>query len=332
MRIINDLLDLSKIEAGKWHVESLPFDPVEVARDVVSLLLPVAQDKGLVFDDEFPDGPQRILLGDANRLRQILLNLLDNAIKFTEQGGVRLRVFITPEADGSQRLICEVSDTGIGMSDQVLNQLFKPFYQGDASMSRRFGGTGLGLSICRRMAELMGGHLRVESTLGQGSRFELSLHLPVASAQSALSPDGQGEASDLPGVQAGLRVLLVEDNPVNQKVAQALLKRLGCVVWHASNGLEALDALQSHPVDLVLMDCQMPQMDGLEATRRIREGQAGEPVRHIPIVAMTAHAMQGDREKCLMVGMNEYLTKPVRMSELQLCLTTVMGPVPQRSR
>jgi len=323
LRIINDLLDLSKIEAGQWHLEQLPFSPAEVARDVVNLLTPVVQDKPFAFTHDLSEVEQVSVLGDANRLRQILLNLLDNAIKFTEQGRVHLAMRCTPGKGQAMVLRCEVSDTGIGMSPQVLNQLFKPFYQGDASMSRRFGGTGLGLSICRRMAELMGGSLHAESQAGEGSRFILTLFLPRAPEHATVAP--APEPSTPAFSFSGLRVLLVEDNLVNQKVAQALLKRMGCVVTSALNGQEALSALQEQPVDLVFMDCQMPLMDGLEATRRIREGQAGEHLRQVPIVAMTAHAMQGDREKCLMAGMNEYLTKPVRMSELHWCLTSALG-------
>ena len=205
-----------------------------------------------------------------------------------------------------------VIDTGIGMPKQVVDNLFTPFYQGDASMTRRFGGTGLGLSISHRLAELMGGNLSATSVVGQGSAFVLQL--PFVLAPTHVVADMQPAATELP---AGLKVLLVEDNPVNRKVAQALLARLEVEVTTANDGTEALTCLSSQTFDVVLMDCQMPGIDGFETTRRVRQGQAGEMAQGVCIIAMTAHAMQGDREACLQAGMNDYIAKPVSLTQLR---------------
>ena len=324
LSIINDLLDFSKIEAGKMRLEHLPFSPAKVAQEVINLLRPVAQDKKLAFHFSLPDEQAPHLVGDANRLRQIILNLLDNAIKFTQGGEVTLAMRQTPTDEGLCALECTIRDTGIGMTQDVLSQLFNPFYQGDASMSRRFGGTGLGLSISRRLAELMGGRLQAKSEPGKGSEFVLSLllrpALEAAASHTVSSTDDATRAHF-----AGLKVLLVEDNAVNQKVAKSLLVRLGCEVDTATNGIEAIATVQKKAFDVVFMDCQMPLMDGLDATRRIRAGQAGERSQAIWILAMTAHAMPGDRERCLEAGMNDYLTKPVRMTDLQQALQRLVN-------
>lgn len=323
LSIINDLLDFSKIEAGKMRLEHLPFSPAKVAQEVVNLLRPVAQDKKLGFRFVLPDVQAPFLVGDANRLRQIILNLLDNAIKFTQGGEVSLEMRQTLTEDGLYELQCTVQDTGIGMTPEVLTQLFNPFYQGDASMSRRFGGTGLGLSISRRLAELMGGRLQAKSVHGKGSEFVLSLLLRPA-LQAVPSPNVPLAEGAAQTTFEGLKVLLVEDNAVNQKVAKSLLVRMGCMVDTASNGIEAIATLQQKAFDVVFMDCQMPLMDGLDATRRIRAGQAGERSQGVWILAMTAHAMPGDRERCIEAGMNDYLTKPVRMSDLQQALQRLL--------
>ncbi len=435
LTLINDILDFSKIEAGKLEFEALDFDLLTVIEDVLAVLGVKAQTKGVelgVFVD--PATPLAVV-GDPTRLRQILTNLMDNALKFTHEGSVEVRV--RPEAvEGGQALIrMEIRDTGIGMKPEVVERLFTSFFQGENSTTRKYGGTGLGLTICKRLAELMGGDIGVTSVPGEGSSFWFTLRLGVRAGQAPVhrgtSPvlmvglppavsrliheqfeawgvsvlvapperdpaawlaevrkpeamilvgpgalDGiLAEAGDCPivfasplyrpelreaaarqGVQAFLtlparpshlrrllepaglaantpaapaplrstagpvkvRVLLAEDNAVNQKVALIMLKKLGIEADVVATGVEALDALMGVSYDLVLMDCQMPEMDGFEATRRIRERERGS--RRLPVVAMTASAMVGDREKCLEAGMDDHIPKPVRMEVLQRTL------------
>ncbi len=315
--LINDILDFSKVEAGKLQLEAIPFAPAELLHDIVALLAHQAALKEIGLSTASAPGVPAQLLGDPGRLRQILLNLAGNAVKFTETGGVKITM--ASEAGAGQPdqvwLDFRIADSGIGMSREVVDNLFAPFYQGDASTTRRFGGSGLGLSICRRLVELMGGSIDVASTPGVGSEFRLRLPFgvvtdpaPLAAAAPALPPVGE--------LPAGLRVLLVEDNVVNQKVAGALLKKLACQVSLAVNGAEALKMLAADSFDIVLMDCQMPVMDGFEATRRLRAGEAGPAAANRPVIAMTANAMQGDREECLAAGMDAYLAKPVSRQEL----------------
>ena len=266
------------------------------------------------------------LRGDPTRLRQILANLISNAVKFTAAGSVTLRCFNEgSDVDGRHWLCFEVIDTGIGIEADLLPNLFSPFTQADASTTRRYGGTGLGLSISRRLAEHMGGRITVSSQPGIGTRFHLSLPfdagvLPASREITAPAPTRTG-----PAALARARILVVEDNPVNQLVAAEMLKRLGLHADVAGDGAEALAALERLPYDLILMDCQMPVMDGFEATRRLRERQTTE--RRLPVIAMTANAIRGDRERCLEAGMDDYLPKPVRISELTAMLQRWL-PVP----
>jgi signal transduction histidine kinase/CheY-like chemotaxis protein len=435
LTLINDILDFSKIEAGKLQFETLDFDLLSVIEDVQAVLAVKAQAKGVdlgVFVD--PATPLAVV-GDPTRLRQILTNLMDNALKFTHAGSVEVRVH--PElVEGGQALLrMEIRDTGIGMKPEVVDRLFTSFFQGDSSTTRKYGGTGLGLTICKRLAELMGGDIGVTSVLGEGSTFWFTLRLGVRSSQApvhaasapmlmaglppavgrlvreqfeawgvsarvappasdpatwvrevhqpgslilvgpeALEPIlaevGTGsivfasplyrpelrESAARQGVQAfltlparpsqlrallepaspasgcvpavplpvraapmKLRVLLAEDNVVNQKVASIMLKKFGIETDIVATGVEALDALMGVSYDLVLMDCQMPEMDGYEATRRIRERERGS--RRLPVVAMTANAMVGDREKCLEAGMDDHIPKPVRVEALHRALS-----------
>ena len=315
--LINDILDFSKVEAGKLQLEAIPFAPAELLHDIVALLAHQAALKEIGLSTASVPGVPAQLLGDPGRLRQILLNLAGNAVKFTETGGVKITMASEAAAGQPDQVWLDfrIADSGIGMSREVVDNLFAPFYQGDASTTRRFGGSGLGLSICRRLVELMGGSIEVASTPGVGSEFRLRLPFgvvtdpaPLATAAPALPPVGE--------LPAGLRVLLVEDNVVNQKVAGALLKKLACQVSLAVNGAEALKMLAADSFDIVLMDCQMPVMDGFEATRRLRAGEAGPAAAQRPVIAMTANAMQGDREECLAAGMDAYLAKPVSRQEL----------------
>jgi CheY-like chemotaxis protein len=258
------------------------------------------------------------LRGDSERLRQILVNLVSNAVKFTEQGEVSLHCRSMASVNGQVLLQMEVRDTGIGIADADIPRLFTPFTQADPSTTRKYGGTGLGLTISRRLAELMGGSIVVLSTPGVGSIFRVEL--PFAHDDSAAEA-GDGESalhpqdeSGLVQVQRPVRVLVAEDNSVNQRVASAMLQRLGIRADLVANGEEAVEALERMPYDLVFMDCRMPVMDGYTACRRIREREQGQ--RHTPVIAMTASVIQGDRERCLEAGMDDYLSKPVRLQEL----------------
>ncbi len=436
LTLINDILDFSKIEAGKLEFENLEFDLLTVIEDVQAVLGVKAQAKGVelgIFVD--PATPLQVV-GDPTRLRQILTNLMDNALKFTQEGSVEVRVRPEAQEDAPDLIRVEVRDTGLGMKPEVVDRLFTSFFQGDSSTTRKYGGTGLGLTICKRLAELMGGSIGVTSKPGEGSTFWFTLRLepgafqapshfgsatvllaglPTAvsrlageqlaawgvpfrqpppeaelagwfrevrspeavllvgpeALEAALAEPGEGalvfasplyrpelrEAAARRGVQSYLtlpirpsqlrgllepkgrnlgqvapvapvlapegpvkvRVLLAEDNLVNQKVALIMLQKFGLEADVVATGIEALDALMGVSYDLILMDCQMPEMDGFEATRRIRERERGS--RRIPVVAMTANAMVGDREKCLEAGMDDYIAKPVRSEALHQALS-----------
>jgi PAS domain S-box-containing protein len=308
LSIINDVLDFSKVEAGKLDLDIQPFDPAEAARDVMDLVRGGLENRGLtLLIDLDPALPARVL-GDAGRVRQILLNLLGNAVKFTEAGEVRLEM-----RRGAEPEVIEISvaDTGIGMSNKVVASLFQAFQQADASTTRRYGGTGLGLTICKRLADLMGGDIQVASTPNQGSVFTCTLRLPEERGeQAALAPLSQGNNGSSP-LFTGTRVLVAEDNRINQAVATKLLSRLGCTVVIANNGAEAVSRWQQEPFDLVFMDCQMPQMDGYEATQRIRQAEQTRAAARTPIIAMTANVMAEDRLACQRAGMDDHLGKPV---------------------
>jgi signal transduction histidine kinase/ActR/RegA family two-component response regulator len=312
--IIDDVLDLSKIEAGRMELESHPFMLRTCVDAALSLVRSRAVEKGLTLTASIdPDVPAAVS-GDSTRLRQVLLNLLSNAVKFTEQGEVALTV----RRGVADELEFAVRDSGIGLSDETIGRLFASFSQADTSTSRKYGGTGLGLAISKRLVELMGGTMRAESDgPGQGSTFRFTIRAPEAAAP----PPAPAAAVVDPAMAARhpLRILLAEDNVVNQKLALRLLQQMGYRADLASNGREAIESIERQAYDLALMDVQMPEMDGLEATRRIvARWSAAERPR---IVAMTANAMQGDREACLAAGMDDYLTKPIRVDELVAALT-----------
>jgi PAS domain S-box-containing protein len=329
LTLINDILDYSKIEAGKLELETIEFNPVTTMNDVVELLGFKARDKGLRLDCQAAPGVPTCVQGDPGRLRQIVLNLAGNAVKFTSQGRVGVRVAVESGDLERVTLRFEVEDSGIGISPEGVSRLFAPFSQVDCSTTRKFGGTGLGLAICKQLAELMGGRIGVESEEGKGSRFWFTACFGVpattrgldgAAAQEApravrgpvLEVRPQLVAEALPsGMRDTRPLLLVEDNPVNQAVAKGLLKRLGYVMEVASSGREALELLGRNTYALILMDCQMPEMDGFEVTRRIRSGTAGALDPAVPIIALTANAMHGDREICLQAGMDDHVPKPV---------------------
>jgi PAS domain S-box-containing protein len=323
LAILNDVLDFSKIEARGVSLSAEPFDAALVAREVRELFLAQAQQKGLALSVEAPAGPVWVV-GDVMRMRQVLSNLVGNAVKFTPHGQVRLT--LAAQADGTMaRLGAAVVDTGVGIPSDRVPLLFQPFVQADSSITRRYGGTGLGLAISHRLVDGMGGRLQVESTEGQGTRFWFELALPLA---TRAAPDGAMELrEEETRAVAGLRLLVAEDNPVNQLVLSRVLQRLGCSVSVVDNGEVALQRLQVGVFDAVLMDLQMPVLDGLEATRRIRA--LGGPLARLPIVALTANAFAEDRAACIAAGMTDFLAKPVHESQLVRTLNAVMGQARQ---
>jgi PAS domain S-box-containing protein len=336
--LVNDILDFSKIEAGKIELECLDFDPREVVAQVVDVISISARSKGLNVACEFAETVPRMLCGDAGRLRQILLNLGGNAVKFTHQGSVAIRVAATALSGSQVRLRCEVTDTGIGIDAAAKARLFAAFMQADSSTTRRYGGTGLGLSISRELTRLMGGTIGVESEPGQGSRFWFEVVLGLSRAAAAARPaDAEmfmPSAANAEMTRGGSRrVLVVEDNPVNQLLAKKLLERLGFQTEIAVDGREAIEALKCRSFDAVLMDCQMPVMDGLEATRQIRDARTGVLDAGTPIIAVTANAMPEDRAVCLAAGMTDYLSKPINRKELAAALERALAKhVPAASR
>jgi PAS domain S-box-containing protein len=322
LTLLNDILDFSKIEAGKLAFEMHDFDVRPTIDGVVDLLADGARSKSLDLRCEIdPSVPMR-LRGDAGRVRQVLLNLIGNAVKFTSQGGVRVR--LTRESDNCIRFT--VSDTGIGIPPDAQKRLFVPFVQADSSTTRRFGGTGLGLAISRRLVEMMNGEIGVESVAGEGSTFWFTARFetaqePVMTSTEISAPERAAEQRIENRVRSRRgRILVAEDNAVNQKVALRLLEKLGYRADVVANGLEAIEALRRVPYDLVLMDCHMPEMDGYAATRVIRARES----RRLPILALTASAMSEDRDRCLQAGMDDVLTKPVREAELEAALNRWM--------
>ena len=321
--IINDILDFSKIEAGRLELEAIAFDLREVLDGVADIVGLSAQAKELALRLELPPGLPTALVGDPSRLRQVLLNLGQNAVKFTESGEVTFTVRVVEQEATAVRLRFEVQDTGIGMPSDVQQQLFRPFTQGDASTSRRFGGTGLGLTISQRLVLMMGGDIQVRSAVGQGSCFSFELHFPLR-AIALVKP--AAPAADLSRLR-GARLLLVEDNPINREIAESLLQRAGITVAVACNGEEALEMLQRERFDGVLMDCQMPVLDGYEATRRLRRQPEWQD---LPVIAMTANALVGDREKALAAGMNDHIVKPIVVDEMYGTLARWVRPATPR--
>ena len=317
--IINDILDFSKIEAGRFAVESIPFDLRKNLGDTIHAFGLRAKQKGLNLVYSAQSDLPETLYGDPGRIRQVLINLVGNALKFTEQGEISVKVEKEKQQGHSIFLHFTIRDTGRGISAEMQQKIFEPFTQEDGSMSRNYGGTGLGLTISKKLAEKMGGTIWVESEIGKGSTFHFIAELKMqASANSAEATTSTIKAA--PGAaevkkQNQRRVLLVEDNAVNQTLALRLLERKGFAVTVAGDGQAALDELEKSRFDIVLMDIQMPRMDGLTATAAIRakEKETGE---HLPIVAMTAHALKGDQERCLAAGMDSYLSKPIRTTEL----------------
>ena len=319
--LINDILDFSKIEAGKLQFDFTEFDLHEIIAGAVRNMVLRADEKQLALSYSIAPGLPRLVVGDAIRLKQVLTNLLGNAIKFTQHG--RIMLSAEPESMNQEDLQARFSvvDTGIGIPREKQQVIFEAFSQADASTTRKFGGTGLGLAICSRIVALMGGRIGVESEPGKGSTFWFTARLKVGQPAAAVSIAANGH----PGTEhfEKSRILVAEDNLVNQKVAVRILEVAGHQVAVANSGREALEKLQEQPFDLVLMDLQMPEMDGFAATRAIRENEKNTGV-HMPVIAMTAHAMKGDREQCLQAGMDEYISKPVDSSGLLQVIARVM--------
>jgi len=328
--ILNDILDFSKIEAGKLKIDVHAFDIRTTMDTVAKMFVAKAEEKMINFSCIVDPGVPSELLGDSNRLRQVLINLVGNAIKFTKEGEVSISVELYKETESHVSLYFNVRDTGIGISNDQIDCLFKSFSQADSSTTREYGGTGLGLAISKKIIELIGGEIGVVSTLGKGSNFWFKITLGKQRVDcdkidpgkiASVEKDTYGKVIPRYSISEDhsrkARILLVEDNVVNQKVAIRLLdEKLGYQSDLVTNGKEAIELLKDLDYDLVLMDCQMPEMDGYDATRAIRNVKSSVRNHNIPIIAMTANAMKGDREKCLGSGMNDYVSKPIKIQEL----------------
>jgi PAS domain S-box-containing protein len=315
LTIIDDILDFSKIEAGKMRVDPHGFDLVKLVRETTELMSSQAKAKGLTLTCSAGSEKSCGLTGDSGRIRQVLTNLLGNALKFTDQGGAEVVLQLEAPQGGKRRFLVSVIDTGIGISAGARERLFQPFMQAETG-GRKYGGTGLGLAICRQLIELMGGRIGCESTEGDGSRFWFELDLPIWRPEDEEVPV-KAKAIKGPG---GLRLLVAEDNPANQLVARLTLEKMGHEIVLADNGREAVERLAGSAFDAVLMDCQMPVMDGYEATRRIRSGEIAGVDAGTPIIALTAYALAGDRARCLAAGMDDYVTKPLSAEHLRQAL------------
>ncbi|MBF0226106.1 MAG: response regulator [Desulfobacterales bacterium] len=326
LTVINDILDCSKMDAGQFELEILNFNLKTILNDISNMMLIRAQKKGLSFDLNISADLPPIVRGDSGRLKQILINLIDNAIKFTEKGSVNIEVMIEKETDNDLTILIKVKDTGIGIPKERVGGLFKPFFQVDSSMTRKYGGTGLGLAITKQLVELMKGHIEVFSNEGEGALFICSIILekqwiPLRNKETIKGEENK--FTDTPEISSktikekkDICILLAEDNLVNQKLALKLLEKFGYVADAVCNGIEAVNALEKKNYELVLMDVQMPEMDGFEATKTIRDPKSNVMNHFVPIIAMTAHAMKGDREKCLDAGMDDYVPKPVKPDKL----------------
>jgi two-component system, sensor histidine kinase len=315
LTLINEILDLSKIESGKLQIEEIHFEMRSLVASIKSLIEVIAKAKGiplkLNIDNSLPD----MYLGDPLRLRQVILNLLNNAVKFSSSGHIKLNITLKDEQNSLAIVEFEVIDEGPGMDEKTIQKLFQNFSQGDESMTRKFGGTGLGLAISKQLVEAMGGKIKVESTLGKGSNFSFHLPLRIAKFSEIHISEDRHPADSFTPIEAN--ILVAEDNLTNQKVISAMLKLMGCHFKVVKDGVEALEALYVEHFDLVLMDGQMPRLDGFETTIQIRSQQSDVLNHDIPVIAVTANAIKGDLEKCLSVGMNDYVSKPISQSDLR---------------
>jgi len=329
LSLLNEILDFSKIDAGRLELESVDFCAADCIRESLKTLAGTAHQKGIQMKATIAEDVPRHMLGDPTRLRQVLLNLIGNAIKFTESGRIDAELAVDQFNGDEVRLLFAVRDTGIGIPPDKQDFIFEPFRQADGSTTRKHGGTGLGLAICSRLVEMMGGRIWVESKDGQGSTFFFTSVFRLLEPQRpAGAPSGdRNDASAHPILPPGLNVLVAEDNPVNQRVVSRLLEKQESVVTVVNNGLEALNALDQGFFDVVLMDVQMPVMDGLEATSRLRERERERAGTHVPILALTAYAMRGDSERCIEAGMDGYITKPVQPDELYRTILEALSAI-----
>lgn len=312
--IINDILDLAKIESGKMTIEKIGFNLSTLIEDLINSMQYKAKEKKIALLTEVQKNISQNVIGDPVRLNQILTNLLGNAIKFTEKGQVKLTVRQTKKADENIFLAFEVSDTGIGIAKEKQDIIFSAFEQAQKETSRKYGGTGLGLSIVKKLVELQGGQITLDSELGKGSKFSFTLSFVIAEKSYAVQ-EKIAELAPRPDL-SGKEILLVEDNALNQMVAEKFLEGMNLNITIVGNGAEAVSMLKKKNYDIILMDIQMPEMDGYEATRYIRENFS-EDQRHIPILAMTAHAFRDEEDKCKKAGMNDYISKPLNRAVLQ---------------
>lgn len=352
MSLINDILDFSKIESGHMDFESRPVNLVRLLRESTSMFFGQASSKGIELKLEIADEVPRIIKGDETRIRQIVINLLSNAVKFTQEGEVTLRAACYSDWTAGANCVIEfeVTDTGIGMTEDQLEKLFHPFLQADSSTTRKFGGTGLGLAICKRLSEAMGGRVWATSSMGEGSCFYARINIEAVGNAQTLNPfheideqvsgeavaekidssalqrpvaEGQTKPSK-PGEQLPLKIAVAEDNTANQRLLGIMLKRLGWQAEFVVNGEELIKHLRDNPCDLIFMDLQMPVMDGLEATRLIRAGEAGAAHQGVKIIALTANAMTGDQGRCIDAGMDAYLSKPIKVHTLRATMLELL--------
>jgi signal transduction histidine kinase/CheY-like chemotaxis protein len=317
LTVINDILDFSKIESGKMELDEKEIDLHHCMKEVLDIFSVKATQSGLWLDCDFDTNIPSPILADGGRLRQVLINIVGNAIKFTHQGGVRVRAALSrpfnPDNGDKLEIGFEVEDTGIGIPHDKLDHLFKAFSQVDSSITRKYGGTGLGLVICDKLIQLMGGNIKVESKPGKGSVFSWTILCRPGMQKSKIPMTDTPAPLPLHLAETyPLQILVAEDNPINQQLAMVILTKMGYTPEFVENGKGVLSKLQEKKIDLILMDIQMPEMDGLEATRIIRNSNGPQPV----IIAMTANAMSGDRDECLAEGMNDYLSKPVNLDQL----------------
>jgi CheY-like chemotaxis protein len=324
LAILNDVLDFSKIEAGRLELEDIAFSPLDALANAVELSRWNAQARGLKLTTDIGPNLDPVLRGDPGRLRQVLTNLLSNALKFTQRGEVNVRVREIARTDTDRTWRFEVKDSGVGIPADVLPKLFRSFTQADGSTTRRYGGTGLGLAIVKRLCVLMGGDVGVESQLKQGSTFWFTVRFQVASPDQVAQNLGRSsvplKGPTRPPDSAPLSVLVAEDHAVNREVAVRLLEHLGCEVQVADNGRKAREATLERNFDLIFMDCQMPEMDGFEATRAIRAHELSSGSQRTPIVALTANALVGDPERCFAAGMDDFVSKPFSVGKLRSAL------------
>ncbi|MGE4557237.1 MAG: response regulator [Desulfovibrionaceae bacterium] len=322
LSILSDILNLSQIEAGAVRLERKPFPPRSTLEDVRAIFQLQADEKGLALSTSVDPKTPEVLGGDELRLKQVLFNLTGNAIKFTEKGSVAVEACLLHRKapNGSKRLYVTVADTGVGIREDIIAHCFEAFTQADGTLSRTYGGVGLGLRIVRRLVDLMGGVLAIESWPGKGTTVHFTVMVDEAGPEPpAVETPGASHPSSL----RGARVLVVEDDAVNRLGVKSMLEYLGCVPVCAANGVKALEALERGPLDCVVMDIRMPEMDGVECTRRIR--RSNKPYADIPILALTAHAMAGDKEAFLAAGMDDYLSKPVDMDDLARALDKLLA-------